>query len=356
MAIYLNTNSTDFTNTHIFNPSDKALPPVIEMIDEWDDYVLRVKKYINAPKGSHVIIVSGASEAVATCMHWTKSVYGNGTVWGSDYDHSTIKENAHNYDLKYSQYKQMPSDTVAIVITQVNPKTGEIYDMNTFAALYSKIKFANNSAFFRYDTEGTYLLYKPLIFLDASQSITKVPINMEKYNINAVFFSLHKIGGKIGTGLLIINPRKDTPFKPLIAGHQQQAYRGGTYPLEAVLSCNFFNLKDNVRERMNAWTEGYNLLKHYKMNVYTPKAQHLYNTYLINVGKVCPLKIINSLAEMHGIYIGTASACRSEEIELYGRTDAQDDFIRISFKHGSDINANIIKKIVDTYHMVEMEE
>lgn len=356
MTIYLNSNSTDYTTTHRLNPSDKALPQVIEMQDEYEEYVYKVKQYVNAPDDAKVIITSGASEACATCMHWTKTVFDKGTVWGSVFDHSSIKENALNYDLKYSQSDKMPSDTIAIVITQVNPKTGEIYDNDILFNIINQTKYIGSNSFFRGGSNYNVLLYRPLVFLDASQSITKVPIDMQKYKLNAVYFSLHKIGGEIGTGLLIISPRSDTPFKPLIAGHQQEALRGGTYPLDFVLGCQFFNKTDNVQERIAAWTECFNLLRKYKMDVYVPKYKHLYNTFLINVGKVCPLKIINALAEIHGIYIGTASACRSEEIELYGSTEAQDDYIRISFKHGKDINASIIKKIVEVYQMVLREE
>ena len=49
MISYLNSNSTDYLHTGHYNPSDKALPPVMEMENSWEEYKERVKRYINAP-------------------------------------------------------------------------------------------------------------------------------------------------------------------------------------------------------------------------------------------------------------------------------------------------------------------
>lgn len=335
MSFYLNASSTDFESNHTYNPSDKALPPVMAMLDEWDNYEEKVKQYIHAPSRSKVVIVSGATEAIATLMHWTAQTFKSGIVWGSEHDHATVRFNAKNYGLEYSTDNVQPSRCVAIVCTHADPKSGEIQEV-------PKPKSIRGS------------FGKPLLFLDASQSITKVPIEMEKWECNAVFFSLHKLGGRIGSGLMVIDDRHDAPYVPLICGYQQEGFRGGTYPLSDVLECKFFEHDENTDSRINAWQKGFECLKREGVDVYEPKSPHLYNTFLINIGKVCPLKVINAVAKLDGIYIGTSSACHGEVVKM-GAPD-HDEHIRISFKNSSDITDELLTRIAITTKRVLAED
>lgn len=331
MITYLNSNSTDYLNTNTFNPSDVGFPQVIQMLDEWKEYVEEVKRYVNAQDSSRVVIVSGASEAVATCMNWTRTSFGTGRkVYGTTLDHDVIIENTKLYRLKYVQDDDISSDAAAIFITLVDPKTGEIYDLDKFERNYSRLQHTPNSI-------------TPLVFMDVSQAITKIPIDMSRYNVNCLFFSLHKLGGEIGTGIMIVNDTKSTPFVPLIAGHQQSGLRGGTYPLAEVLRCKFYKEKHNdIESRKKKWEYGYKTLIKEGVDVYKPQRPHTYNTYLINIGKMCPLVVINALAEIYNIYVGTSSACKGEEIM---RKENIDSYIRISFKEGDDISKDVLHKI-----------
>ena len=341
MISYLNSNSTDYLHTGHYNPSDKALPPVMEMENSWEEYKERVKRYINAPNTAEVVIVSGASEACATCMNWVRCIFGEGTtVWGSTFDHDVIEMNAKNYGLKYSRSSRIPDDTTAVVMTHVDSKTGEIFDVDRC------VKIVNNAN----------LTYQPLIFLDVSQSITKIPVNMKRANANCVFWSLHKIGGEIGTGIMVIDDREGAPFKPLICGHQQSNFRGGTYNLESVLSCDFFSIRDNIDDRKIIWESGLQYLQKNGMNVYVPRTKHLYNTYLINIGRNCPLRVINALAELYNIYIGTSSACKAEEMKKPREKRTTDEYIRISFKYGNEISFDILEKVCEVVKAIMEDE
>ena len=333
--MYLNASSTDFESNHTYNPSDKALPPVMAMLDEWDTYEAKVKQYIHAPERSKVVVVSGATEAIATLMHWTACTFKSGVVWGTEHDHATVRFNAKNYGLEYSTEATQPTRCVAVICTHADPKSGEIQEV-------FKAKSVRGG------------IIKPLLFLDASQSITKVPIRMEEWGCNAVFFSLHKLGGRIGCGLMVIDDRQDAPYVPLICGYQQEGFRGGTYPLSDVLECKFFEHEDNIDSRIDAWRKGFECLKREGVNVYEPKDPHLYNTFLINIGKVCPLKVINAVAKLDGIYIGTSSACHGEVVKM-GAPD-KDEHIRISFKRNSDITEEALKRIATTAKRVLEEE
>ncbi|MGC8602558.1 MAG: cysteine desulfurase NifS [Desulfomonilaceae bacterium] len=66
-----------------------------------------------------------------------------------------------------------------------------------------------------------------LIHTDAVQAVGKVPINLNKTNINFLSLSGHKLHAPKGIGALYI--KKGTRFSPfIIGGHQEFSRRGGT--------------------------------------------------------------------------------------------------------------------------------
>lgn len=65
------------------------------------------------------------------------------------------------------------------------------------------------------------------IHLDAVQTLGKIPFNFSESEIELASFSLHKLGGPKGIGILLKN--KDTRIEPLIhGGGQQNNLRSGT--------------------------------------------------------------------------------------------------------------------------------
>ena len=67
---------------------------------------------------------------------------------------------------------------------------------------------------------------------------------MDKWGVDAVFFSLHKIGGEMGVGVLVVNDVSN--YVPLIAGFQQNSLRGGTLPLHVITESTMFDNIDRV--------------------------------------------------------------------------------------------------------------
>jgi cysteine desulfurase len=190
------------------------------------------------------------------------------------------------------------------------------------------------------------------VFLDAAQSFLKLPIDMSKWHIDAVFFSLHKIGGSQGLGILIIDTRKK--FKPLIAGFQQNNLRGGTLDILSLIEFpELLSTRDNIESRKDRWIKIKQELDQAGLEVYNPSHKHLFNTFLISTKGRCPLNLINILASQR-IYVGNISACANEKTSsktILGGLKAKDKFekaIRIYFKNASDINSSIVKTIIDT--------
>lgn len=75
--------------------------------------------------------------------------------------------------------------------------------------------------------------YNCLVHVDAVQSLGKMPIDLEKWNVDFASFSGHKIGSIKGVGLLYA--RK--PFAPLMyGGGQEKGLRPGTHNYPAIQS------------------------------------------------------------------------------------------------------------------------
>lgn len=362
---YLNIASTDAAHTGSLNPSDLAYPQVMSDRDDLSRMTRKVLKLVKAPANANVIFNSGATESIATCIHWATTYNPHGTVIGSEYDHSAVSENCKLYKLPYM--KTLRSGKIddrccMLMLTHVCSKTGEIMNVDNYKhnvidrynylnAGYSTIHGAEPNPY----NARWEMPYKPLIVLDATQSITKVPIEMAKWDLDAVFFSLHKIGGSVGTGVLVVADKRYAPFVPLIAGNQQRMMRGGTFPMQRLLDSEWvLDQRDDRNIRVKRWREVKDRMKDEGLDVYEPKVDHLYSTFLINVGR-CPLKIINELA-LKGVFVGNVSACANEKA-AYGGTlsggavrnyedEETEKAIRISFMDPKVLSDEVVDEIV----------
>lgn len=337
---YLNYNSTYMTGGR-YNPSDNAYPETIQLSSTEESIKNFISKYVNCSGNSKVIFTSGATEAIANCVFWAKSYNRYGVIAGSRLDHDAIKLNAENMDLTYKEIDidngkiTLPKNTSMVFITHVCPKTGEIYPIDKI----SKQRYLSEN---HYDDD--YLKeaaqYKPIRVADITQSIGKIKINMDDLDLNAVFFSLHKLSGDYNCGVLVVKDSTDFPFKPLIAGHQQRGMRGGTYNSYSYLSLpkliRAYESEYDYASCKEAWENAVKEFKDAKIDVVEPKLNHTYNTILIK-RKGCSLGLINDLAEK-GIYIGASTACNTKN---------KDTFIRISFIDGDQLKPKTVKKIIE---------
>lgn len=348
---YLNYASTAAPKNGTLNPSDIGYSQNYELRSEVETLKNEYRKLVNAPVTAKVIFNSGASESIANCVFWAKSYNQFGKVVGTKYDHSAVKANCDTFGLKYTNdmsERALADNCALVMLTQVNSKSGEILNIDNFHLNFKKFSFLNDNLtamsannFHPFNDKNT-LQYRPIIALDASQSIGKVPIYMEKWGVNAVFWSLHKVGGPIGLGVLIVNDTPQFPFKPLISGSQQMSLRGGTLPMQLFADNDqLLKAKDDANVRKQRWEEVMASLTEAGLNVYKPMNKHLYNTFLICV-KGCPLKVIGKLAG-DGIYVGNVSACKNEEL-LNKKLSEVDNDIRNGKSAGSvskDINGTI---------------
>lgn len=362
---YLNYNSTCNTTNKDLNISDGMYPETSVARKDLEKLESKIKNIVGASPEAKVIFNSGATESIATIVHWIQTINPYCEIIGSNYDHSAIKDNCEIYHMNYTQNlldKEISDKAGCLFLTQVNSATGEILDVDSIINNYKQYSILNCNEK-QFANMHKILQYKPLIVLDATQSIMKLPIKMKDRGINAVFFSTHKIGGKIGYGVLVIDDDKTNQFVPLIGGAQQNKMRGGSYSGKNILEdSDIYDNYDDIDERKESWEKAYNHLIKNGLNVYKPKSNHIYSTLLIDTNNHCPLVIIDYLAK-NNIYVGAKSACSLEKYfehdiknvgEMNGGTIKTnnvkpfDNSIRISFKHPNELDISVLNKIVKT--------
>ena len=343
--VYLNTNSTYATKTGYYNASDLGYEDMRILRSEKDKVCERIKKLVNAPDDAVVVINSGATESIATCINWAKKYNKYGVIYGTEYDHASVEKNAINQDMEYKHIDDGIGNAAGIFLTHASGKTGELLP-DKYLHISSQL-LSLHDAESDFEADRATVPYQPLLFADVSQSIMKTNVDMEDMNVNALFFSLHKIGGPTNMGVLVIRAPKDKPFVPLIAGEQNHGLRGGT--LNDALFVQNRDIFDNIilpESRMKKWNEVAAEFEAHGVKIIKPKGKHLYNTFLIDTERSdCPLAIVNELAA-NNVYVGTVSACANEAI-YDGRMTGGDDksYIRVSFNDTEDVSMDAIQKI-----------
>jgi cysteine desulfurase len=97
--------------------------------------------------------------------------------------------------------------------------------------------WANNESgvIFPIEEIGKVLKEKGIVFhTDAVQAVGKIPIDLNKVDVDMLSLSGHKLHGPKGIGALYV--RKGTKYSPfLIGGHQEKGRRGGTENVASII-------------------------------------------------------------------------------------------------------------------------
>lgn len=192
-------------------------------------------------------------------------------------------------------------DTALVSIMWANNETGVIFPIEKISKICSQ---------------------KNILFhTDAVQAIGKVPICLDKMEINFLSLSGHKFHAPKGIGALYI--KSGTPFSPLIVGgHQEHRKRAGTENVPSIVgigkACelcknNFDSENARIRTLRNKLEEG--ILKSVsKTSLNGDKSNRLVNTTNIAFEGIEGESVVLLLNE-HGICVSTGSACSSDSLE-----------------------------------------
>lgn len=217
--------------------------------------------------------------------------------------------------------KSITEKTFLISIMQANNEIGTIQDLEQIGKIAKE---------------------KNILFhTDATQSFTKIPINVKKMNIDLLSASSHKIHGPKGVGFIYI--KEKTKIEPLLhGGGHERKMRSGTENIPGIVgfgkAIEISNEKENAKisKLRDKLIQGIlNSITQTKLN--GPKGnKRLPNNVNISFTNV-EGEAIGGYLENKGIYVSTGSACMSNTLssshvlKAIGLTDLeQNSSIRLS--------------------------
>lgn len=192
------------------------------------------------------------------------------------------------------------ADTFLIAVMMANNEIGNIYPIKEIG----KMAKENNILF----------------HCDAVQAVGKVKIDVRDMNIDTLSLSGHKIHAPKGIGVLYA--KKGIKFTPLIFGHQESNRRGGTENVPYIIGLGkavemILNDANKTNEKMRHLRDLMEMKIKEKIedcSIYGDLENRLPNTTNIAFKGIKGEEIL-LLLENYGIYIGTGSACNSQNIE-----------------------------------------
>lgn len=298
-------------------------------------------------KQHKVIFTSGATESNNLAIRGVCHAYKNRGchIITTPVEHASVYETAEDLeqegfrvtfiDVKKSKteiLKQIEEaiceDTILISCMHVNNEMGmifPIYEIGQLIKKYPKIKF----------------------HVDAVQSVGKIPVDMDKMNIDLLSLSAHKFHGLKGCGALVMNQYlKLVP--EITGGHQMYGLRSGTINVAGAVA-----LAKALRLAIEPLNANYNHVKSlYDYTVKELKAMdgvtvndcYLELTpYIINfaVENIKGETLVHALEE-HDVYISAKSACSSKSAQasrillaLGVSEEVALDSVRLSFANTS---------------------
>ena len=196
-------------------------------------------------------------------------------------------------------------DTVLVSIMQVNNEIGVIQDIEAIGKL---IKERSSRAKFH---------------VDAVQGYGKLPIDVNKSNVDFLTVASHKIHGPKGVGFIYI--KKGIILNSLISGgSQEKGIRAGTENLPGIIGfekaaqMTFEEMEsryDKVLELKKYFVERLNEIKDIRVNGEIDG----FSPYILNVSFLgVRAEVLLHLLEEQNIYVATGSACTSKSSAAHG--------------------------------------
>lgn len=196
-------------------------------------------------------------------------------------------------------------DTVLVSIMQVNNEIGVIQDIEAIGKL---IKERSSRAKFH---------------VDAVQGYGKLPIDVNKSNVDFLTVASHKIHGPKGVGFIYI--KKGIILNSLISGgSQEKGIRAGTENLPGIIGfekaaqMTFEEMEsryDKVLELKKYFVERLNEIKDIRINGEIDG----FSPYILNVSFLgIRAEVLLHLLEEQNIYVATGSACTSKSSAAHG--------------------------------------
>jgi len=245
-------------------------------------------------KGNHVITTSVEHPAVLeTCQALEKDGYA-----------VTYLPVDKNGELNLADLeKSITEKTVLISVMWANNETGNIYPIEEIGKIARK--------------------YNIRLHTDAVQAVGKIPVDVQKANVDLLVLSGHKIGAPKGVGAIYI--RRGTRLMQFMhGGHQERNRRAGTQNVAGIAglgkACELANAELNdyykrVRALRDRLEDGiFSQVPDIKLNGTPDRDQRLPNTLNVSFAYIEGESLLLNL-DMYGIAASSGSACTSGSLE-----------------------------------------
>ena len=184
----------------------------------------RVARFLNADP-SEIVFTSCGTESDNTALFGTLDAY-------PDKKHIVTTKVEHPAVLNPCQL--LAKKDYSVTFLPVNPEgmldLDEVRDSIRDDTAIVSIMYANNETgvVFPIEQIGQIVKERGVVFhVDGVQAAGKIPLDVEKLNVDLFSLSGHKIHAPKGVGVLYI--RRGTKLRPLlVGGHQEKGRRGGT--------------------------------------------------------------------------------------------------------------------------------
>ena len=245
-------------------------------------------------KGNHIITTAVEHPAVLeTCEALEKEGY--------DVTFLPVDKNG-TLDLADLE-KAITDKTVLISVMWANNETGNIYPIEEIGKIARK--------------------YKIRFHTDAVQSVGKVPVDVQKANVDLLVISGHKIGAPKGVGAIYI--RRGTRMTTFMhGGHQERNRRAGTQNVAGIVglgkACEMAAAElDDYYKRVRALRDRLedgvlSQVPDIKLNGTPDREQRLPNTLNVSFAYIEGESLLLNL-DMFGIAASSGSACTSGSLE-----------------------------------------
>ncbi len=261
---------------------------------EGDNHAIKGTCEALAGKGNHIITTAVEHPAVLeTCEALEKS--------GFEVTYIPVDcDGALNLD---DIERAITDKTILISVMWANNETGNIYPIAQIGAIARKYNIRFHS--------------------DAVQAVGKLPVDVQKANVDLLVISGHKIGAPKGVGALYI--RRGTRLTPLLhGGHQERGRRAGTHNVAGIVglgkACELAaaHLQEraaHMRRLRDRLEQGiFDAIPEIKLNGHPDRDQRLPNTLNVSFAYIEGESLLLNL-DMYGIAASSGSACTSGSLE-----------------------------------------
>ncbi len=259
---------------------------------EAGNMAIRGVAYANRHKGNHIITTAAEHSAVlAPCKQLEKEGFAVTVLPLDEYGLVTPQQVA----------EAITDKTILISVMHANNEIGTIYPIKEISEIARERKI--------------------IFHTDATQSVGKIPVNVDELGVNLLTFSAHKLYGPKGIGCMYI--RKGTFWQPIsFGGGQERRRRPGTENVPGIVGLG--KAIELACERMKADAER---LTGYRDRIISEVMDKIPNTILTGHPKnrlpnhvsFC-FRFIEGesmllMLDMKGIAISSGSACTSGSLE-----------------------------------------